>query len=157
MKVKLIVISGGQTGADQGGLVGARRAGYTTGGTAPPGFRTERGFEDVKDLKKFGLVEGDPDPKIYLKRTKKNVLDSDGTVIFGVPSTGSNQTARYCRSNFKPFIWNPTSLGLADWVSRHSIKVLNVAGNRESVTPGIFYIANKTVYEALKILEERNK
>jgi hypothetical protein len=156
MVLKIKVISGGQTGADQGGLVGAQRAGCITGGTAAPGFRTERGFEDVEDLKKFGLVEGEPDPKVYPKRTKRNVLDSDGTVLFGKSSPGYNQTLRYCKTNSKAYIENPTSDLLADWMTRNAINVLNVAGNRESVTRGIFYTANKTVYEALKILEERN-
>ena len=48
------IISGGQTGADLGALVGARRVGIETGGTAPKGFRTDRGLQPV--LRQYGLV-----------------------------------------------------------------------------------------------------
>jgi len=50
------IISGGQTGADLGGLVGARRIGIETGGTAPRGYKTEKGSQ-VDALKAFGLIE----------------------------------------------------------------------------------------------------
>ena len=39
----LRVISGGETGADQGGMEAAIDLGLPTGGTAPPNFRTESG------------------------------------------------------------------------------------------------------------------
>ena len=37
------IISGGQTGADQGGLLAARKSGIQTGGWCPLGWRTELG------------------------------------------------------------------------------------------------------------------
>ena len=50
------IISGGQTGADLGGLEGARDAGIETGGWAPAGYRTEIGDQEEL-LKGFGLKE----------------------------------------------------------------------------------------------------
>ena len=37
------IISGGQTGADKGGLIAAKKANIKTGGIAPKGFMTEAG------------------------------------------------------------------------------------------------------------------
>ena len=71
------VISGGQTGADQGGLYGALDADLPTGGWIPKGYPTERG--PAPDLIRFGLVETvSPD---YPERTERNVTDSDGNVV----------------------------------------------------------------------------
>ena len=136
MKVSKI-ISGGQTGADQGGLEAGKVLGIETGGTAPPNFLTEDG-PNPSLLKKYGLVEGPPDPSKYPKRTKLNVKDSSGTVIFGnTGSPGSKLTVRYCLQYNKPFILNPTSRSLRHWIEENNIVVLNVAGNRETKSPGI--------------------
>src|SRR3546814_6084127 len=89
-----LVISGGQTGADQGGLLGARDAGVRTGGTVPKGWRTEDGAASW--LAEFGLVEGQG--KSYSARTRANAAAADGTVLFGNHlSTGSALTERYCK------------------------------------------------------------
>jgi len=131
------IISGGQTGADQGGLEAGRILGIATGGTAPPGFFTEDGRQPSL-LKRYGLVEGAPDPRTYPKRTIKNVVDSDGTVWFGNPgSPGGRLTLGTCRSLGKPVLVNPTSDVLSRWVKEVEISVLNVAGNRERTNPGI--------------------
>src|SRR3546814_7241191 len=89
-----LVISGGQTGADQGGLLGARDAGVRTGGTAPRDWRTEDGAAPW--LAEFGLVESQR--KSYAARTRANAEAADGTVLFGNPlSAGSALTARCCK------------------------------------------------------------
>src|SRR3546814_1555156 len=69
-----LVISGGQTGADQGGLLGARDAGVRTGGTAPRDWRTEDGAAPW--LAEFGLVESQR--KSYAARTRANAEAADG-------------------------------------------------------------------------------
>ncbi|KKL28978.1 hypothetical protein LCGC14_2369790, partial [marine sediment metagenome] len=76
----LKVISGGQTGADQGGLEAGKELGLETGGTAPLGWKTEDGPQPEL-LKGFGLRECTQPG--YPVRTRRNVLTSDGTVIFG--------------------------------------------------------------------------
>ncbi len=143
------IISGGQTGADQGGLLAGRDLGIPTGGTAPPNFMTENGTND--GLKDFGLVEGAPDARIWPRRTWKNVHDSDGTVLFGnTGSPGSRLTIRYCKTCPRPYICNPTPGELYSWVVGHNIEVLNVAGNRESTNPGICEKVRNTLVEAFR-------
>ena len=123
------VISGGQRGVDRIGLEVAREAGIPTGGTAPKDYWTENGSDPT--LKDFGLTEDLV--KGYLPRTIKNVVDSDGTVLFGnMGSVGSLRTVDYCIKYKKPHICNPTAASLRDFLFNHKIEVLNVAGNRAS-------------------------
>jgi hypothetical protein len=78
------VIGGGQTGADQAGWRAAHAAGIATGGSMPRGFLTEQGPRP-EFAEMFGAVELDsPD---YPPRTRANVCDSDGTLVFGNPAT----------------------------------------------------------------------
>lgn len=128
------LISGGQTGADQGGLEAATLLGIETGGWCPKGWKTERG--PFPALKAYGLKETtSPD---YGHRTILNVRDSDCTVIFGdIHSPGSTLTIRACKDLHKPCLWNPENGELAELITFRSINILNVAGNRESRKPGI--------------------
>lgn len=143
------IISGGQTGADQGGLRAGRLLGLKTGGTAPPNFMTDKGPN--KALSTFGLVEGEHDPRIYPKRTRKNVADSDGTVLFGnVASPGCRLTIKCCQEIGKPYIINPSQDKLREWTVENNIRTLNVAGNRESKSPGIFNTTRDMIIKALK-------
>ncbi len=131
------IISGGQTGADRGGLVAGKFLDIETGGTAPPRFMTETG-PNFSLKTSFGLVEGEPDLEVYPKRTCRNVKDSDGTLLMGdTNSPGSKLTLKYCRELNKPSIINPTPSDLSWWLVAYKIEVLNVAGNRESKNPGI--------------------
>ena len=73
------IISGGQSGADQGGLEAAERLGVPTGGFMPKGFRTEDGPRP--DLAaRYGLVEASTPG--YPERTERNVQLADGTAVF---------------------------------------------------------------------------
>jgi hypothetical protein len=129
------IISGGQTGADIGGLVGARRVGIATGGTAPRGYRTDAGPQPVI-LKQFGLVEHPSSS--YRPRTTANVLDSDATVLFGqLDSPGCTLTLKLCKQYRRPKLENPSAAELRRWVTVNQIATLNVAGNRERLNPGI--------------------
>jgi hypothetical protein len=123
------IISGGQTGIDRMGLEVARDLGYETGGTAPKGFKTEKGNDP--SLAEFGLIANNSDN--YKVRTEKNVKDSDGTVLFGnMKSPGSEETIMLLKIYRKPYIENPTASELRDWLNENNIEVLNVAGNRGS-------------------------
>jgi Circularly permutated YpsA SLOG family len=125
----LKVISGGQTGADRIGLEVARELGFPTGGTAPKGFLTENGPDP--SLESFGLVE-DSSPS-YGPRTVRNILDANGTVLFGnMNSPGSRDTIRLCKIKHKPYIVNPIPAALMAFIRKHQINILNVAGNRAS-------------------------
>ena len=143
------IISGGQTGADQGGLRAGKLLALDTGGTAPPGWITDTGKAQIL-LCNYGLVEGAPDPRKFPKRTKRNILDSDGTVIFGnVQSPGSRLTAALCYKENKPCIVNPTIANFRQWIIDEGVKVLNVAGNRERKNPGISNKVTSFLVEAL--------
>ena len=72
------VISGGQTGADQAGLIVAQRFGIPTGGWMPRGWKTATGA-NPQLAEAFGLREHTGD---YADRTAANVRDSDGTIRF---------------------------------------------------------------------------
>lgn len=123
------VISGGQTGADRMGLEVAEKLGIPTGGTAPKDYWTENGPD--WSLEEFGLVQHTS--KKYEERTVLNVVDSDGTVLFGNESSpGSMLTRRLCKVHKRPYKANPTKDELVQWLADNKIKTLNVAGNRGS-------------------------
>lgn len=128
----LRIISGGQTGADRGGLEAARDLGIQTGGWAPVGYKTEDGPDLT--LKDFGLREGGS----YQDRTSSNVNEADGTVWFGKTGTpGHRSTMQAVLTYHRPYLRNPTPEGLRVFCLAYNIQVLNVAGNRESTNAGI--------------------
>jgi hypothetical protein len=94
------VVSGGQTGADQGGLEAAARLGVRTGSYMPKGWRTEDGPRP--DLAaRFGLVEATTAE--YPDRTERNVPLADATVVFAAGvSPGSRRRCDYATSTASP-------------------------------------------------------
>ncbi len=96
----LKIVSGGQTGVDRGALDAALESAEQCGGWCPEGRKAEDGVipesYPVQELKGGG----------YRKRTRKNVQDSDGTVIiyFGQLIGGTEQTLRYCLDEKKPYL-----------------------------------------------------
>ncbi len=157
------IISGGQTGADQGALHGAKIAGIATGGWAPKGWQTERGpakkylkYYNLREFQKYG----------YPERTKQNIKDSDGTLIIGdIKSTGSALTASICYRLKMPRYtvgWTPdrhlvySNIGwlVASWIKENEIEILNVAGNRESKNPGIHIATKNFIVELVAELKK---
>ena len=137
------IISGGQTGIDQMGLMIAQLYKIDTGGCAPKNFFTETGPQP--GLKNYGLREvtneeldeserktGKSDR--FTARTHINTKDSDGTVYFSSDrhSPGAKTTKRGCDMYNKPFIMNPNIDALVDWIRKNDIHILNIAGNRAS-------------------------
>jgi hypothetical protein len=134
------IISGGQTGADQAGLLAARVFGVPTGGRVPFGFVTEGGprpeFAHLYGLSELPAEEP-------LKWYEQNVRDSDATLWFGKTSTpGAQETVRASRRFGKPCMpvypaasFEPSHIGA--WITENEIRTLNVAGNHESESPGI--------------------
>lgn len=141
------VISGGQTGVDQVGLEVARALGYQTGGTAPKDWRTDEGpMEDL--LKGYGLIESQSFH--YGPRTRANVAQSDGTVWFGKPtSPGGRLTIRLADDYARCLLVNPSPVVLRSWLIAHSIRVLNVAGNRRRINPDAAVLARQVLTIAL--------
>jgi hypothetical protein len=153
------IISGGQTGGDQGGLAAAVVLGLRTGGWVPAGWRTEVGSEPW--LASLGLREHRS--RAYQPRTRANVEEGDGTLIFGNPhSPGCTLTARVARAKGKPLFlvewrsgWPPPHpedvADFGEWIQENGIVVLNVAGNRESSQPGIRDAARDFLVKALTL------
>ena len=143
------IISGGQTGADMGGLRAGRALNIPTGGSAPHGWKTELGPKKHL-LKSFNLVECQSTG--YPPRTAANVLNSTGTIVFGLMGgRGSALTERLCLKYKKPCHLQRFDRSNKDderlrpedikdfqcWLIFHKILILNVAGNRESTNRGI--------------------
>lgn len=129
------VISGGQTGADITGLLVAKLFMLETGGTMPKGFKTLRGNRPLYAAY-YGLVEDSNES--YVPRTRKNVLDSDGTVRFAgnFESAGEICTLKAIKDYNKPYIdidlTDPPEVdGFIEWLNSNNISILNVAGNAE--------------------------
>lgn len=134
------IISGGQTGVDQGALDFALDYGFDCGGYCPKGRKSEKGTIPFK----YPVTELDDED--YSHRTKLNVLESDGTVIvkdeFDLKE-GTLETIKLCKQFQKPFliydvIYDPINYEeFQNWLQKNKIEVLNVAGNRSSESPGI--------------------
>lgn len=137
--------SGGQTGADRGGLEAADRLGLRRGGVAPAGWRAEDGV--IPEWYRTGMTESDS--WAYRPRTKANVLGHDGTLIvsFGeLPfDSGSMLTYQLARQYGRPCLHmimerleHPVGRALIlGWLEGRNIRTLNIAGPRESREPGL--------------------
>jgi len=151
----LKIISGGQSGADQGGLFGARDAGFPTGGYAPAAFYTELGPKPEL-LKSFGLVDSGLD---YVGRTRLNVKNSDFTIWFGnVDSPGGIATRREVLKAKKLFYDASYSAPerIAEELFVHGKICVNIAGNRESHAVGMCEYVRKIIKNSLEIYKFRN-
>lgn len=132
------IVSGGQTGVDRAALDVAGALGLDRGGWIPRGRRTEAGPLPPE----YPLVE--TPSRAYRQRTAWNVRDADGTLVLtrGRPRGGTALTLEVARRLGRPFLvvdlaGDPDPAVLAAFVGAHRIRVLNVAGPRESGAPGI--------------------
>ena len=143
-------ISGGQTGADRAALDFAIKMDLLHGGWIPKGRLAEDGpLPPEYHLKEMRT-------RIYAKRTEKNVVDSDGTLIVshGKLTGGSQYTMDMAILHEKPWLHidltEQSVLEAAqkaiDWVLSNQIETLNVAGPRESKDPKIY----RAVFELLE-------
>lgn len=143
------IVSGGQTGADFGGLRAAKKLGLQTGGWVPKGCRTLAGPRPEL-VTKYNCLETPSDK--YPPRTFANVKDSDATIRFASrwDSPGEKLTLKAIRQYAQPYLdvtiteLAPGILGISEaimpvrrWLRSHKIRVLNVAGNSEQTCPGI--------------------
>ena len=146
------IISGGQTGVDKGALIAAVLLNIPTGGYAPKGYKTERGSDyNLRDI--YCLKEARDSG--YTNRTKYNILISSATVILGdITSKGSKFTIEKCKHYGKPYIVNPKVSALSKWILDNKYKIINVAGNRESVNPGAQERTKKFMIKVLKKIQD---
>jgi len=134
--------SGGQCGADLAGLHVGQSFGYKTGGVMPKGFITLEGPKP-EYAERYGVTEHSSSK--YAPRTYENARDSDGTLRFAsnFNSPGEICTERAISCYNKPFldinITNALPIEtVINWIIEKNIKVLNIAGNSENISPGIF-------------------
>jgi hypothetical protein len=147
----LKIISGGQTGVDRAALDVAWELGLEHGGWCPKGRLAEDG--PIED--KYILVE--TPKKEYVQRTEWNVRDSDATLIItaGKPTGGTAYTIEIAKYIKKPcYVVDPSQPeatgDVREWIGREDVKVLNVAGPRESTLPGSYEGAKRLLLDVLR-------
>lgn len=148
------IISGGQTGADQGALDAAIDCNIPHGGSIPAGRLTEAGVLPER----YNLVEMTTDS--YPARTAQNVKDGDATLIVshGALSGGSALTrdlaARYGRPcmhiDLEQYDRDSAVQAVAEWLQEHQVRTLNVAGPRASSDPRIHQSTYRLVSDLLQ-------
>lgn len=135
------IVSGGQTGADRAGLDAAMACGVPHGGWCPK----DRAAEDGRIPEIYELRE--TAEELLEIRTERNVVESDGTVIFtaGDLTGGSLKTAEFARAHGRPWV-HVDLTGVTDEeavevvrgvVAANGVRVLNVAGSRASEGPEV--------------------
>jgi hypothetical protein len=144
------IISGGQTGVDRAALDAARACGIPTGGWCPRGGRAE---DKTNLLEAYPELRATPE-RDYKQRTRWNVRDADATIVFhsGDISPGTALTVRLCRDTTKPWLLvdlqKPEAAEQVKEFLAKDFSILNIAGPRESATPGIY----KEVREMLETI-----
>lgn len=140
------IVSGGQTGVDRAGLDVALKYQIPCGGWCPKGRIAENGVMSPH----YPLKETESSD--YEVRTEWNVRDSDGTLVLnqGELVGGTAFTVECAKKYGKPCIIidlgkeRKDAIGdVIEWIEENDIKVLNVAGPRESKAPGIYKITKK--------------
>lgn len=154
------VISGGQTGVDQAALRAAKALGIETGGWAPRGWLTEDG--PAPWLADYGLEE----MRVvdYPARTRANIGSAGATLllvcgIVGYGSRGTQLALTELRGQLKPhcvqdLCRGPDAGAVAGWLTGLGVRVLNVAGNRESGSPGVGSRAEAFLLEVFRLARE---
>ncbi len=145
------LISGGQTGVDRAALDVALAGGLPIGGWCPKGRPAEGG-----KIPMIYPLQETPSPH-YAQRTQWNVRDADGTLILtcNEPTGGTALTIQTAQRMHKPFcvidLMTPADpRDVASWIFHADITILNVAGPRESLCPGIYQKAFDWLQNMLK-------
>jgi len=134
------IISGGQTGVDRAALDVGLELGISCGGWCPRGRKAEDGPIDTR----YPLQE--TTSANYSVRTEKNVRESDGTLVLTKPggaSAGTALTIKFAQKQEKPYLVRDPFVGkdfltVRIWLEVNRIRVLNVAGPRETEVSGIY-------------------
>lgn len=137
------IVSGGQTGVDRAALDAALALGIECGGWCPAGRLAEDGAIPAH----YPLR--DTPTAVFGQRTEWNVRDSDATLILtvGTPTGGTAHTIVHAQQLGKPYFVldigtaAPSPATVAEWFEGNKVRVLNVAGPRESKAPGVYRAA----------------
>jgi hypothetical protein len=144
------IVSGGLTGVDRAALDVALELGMECGGWCPAGRMAEDGPIDAR----YPLSETpSADPA---QRTEWNVRDADATLILatGAGSPGTDLTLAVARRLRKPVYTfhagAPEDVGaFRRWLQVYRVETLNVAGPRESESPGVHAAAARLLRSLL--------
>lgn len=155
------IVSGGQTGVDRAGLDAAIFLNLPHGGWCPQGRRSEDGTIPTR----YELRE--TTSRNYAVRTEQNVIDSDATLILfeDALSRGTELTAKFASKRGRPMIavdmvefteWEDERFAsevakVVDWIVAKNINVLNIAGPRESSSPGIGGLAQAFLVRVFEV------
>ena len=150
----LKIISGAQTGADRAALDAAIELGVDYGGAVPKGRKAEDGPVDLKYDRLTELGTGN-----YSVRTERNIKDADATLIFtkGHPTGGTALTIDLANKYKKQLLVidinqhteEEAATFIKRWLCSINPHTLNVAGPRESKSPGIYKAVLKILKAAL--------
>lgn len=149
------IISGGQTGADRAALDVAIDREIPCGGWCPMGRKAEDGQIPVM----YPLQEtGSSD---YSTRTRKNIMDSDGTLILcpeNAMDDGTKLTYQLCKELNKPlFIADPADEeqipSVIKWLIKGNIHIVNIAGPRESKLKGIYKVSEMFLDKLMNVFQ----
>ena len=136
------VISGGQTGVDRAALDWAISADIPHGGWCPKGRLAEDG--PIAQVYQLDEMQS----RRYADRTRKNVDDTDATLIlYGSRLEGGTlltyqHAIRVEKPVLKIRLYGSKPHGkINQWMHEHNIERLNIAGPRASLNPKIYEIA----------------
>ena len=152
------VVSGEQAGVDRAALDAAIEAEIRCGSWCPHGRLAEDGTIPRRYPLKQTIGSG------YFERTRRNVEDSNGTLI-GELTGGTLATLNHARRIDKLFqvinLAKPNSErrlnGIIEWLEIHRIKVLNVAGPRESEIPSVYDDVRDLIARLLVVASNRRQ
>jgi len=154
-------MSGGQTGVDRGALDAALDLHIECGGWCPEGRLAEDGA--IPEHYPLQELEGGD----YRDRTRKNVLDSDGTAIiyFGEIEGGTESTLDDCVQLARPYKLIDGSDAqpgqaaklIADFVREVGVYTLNFAGPRASKVERGHRYAFDTVFVLVDLLKRKSQ
>lgn len=127
------IVSGGQTGVDRAALDVAIAIGIDHGGWCPLGRVAEDGIiPNCYQLRELASPH-------YSDRTKRNVIDSDATLLLYALDLqgGTFMTYRFaerlCKPCLKVRLDHPGPLQrVRDWLLHYHVETLNIAGPRAS-------------------------
>jgi hypothetical protein len=149
------IISGGQTGVDRGTLDACLELNFPCGGWCPAGRRAEDGIIPAKyPLKQTREAD-------YATRTKRNIQDSDATLIIhhGPLSGGTKLTYEYIQVVKKSVMLVVPGIStdvVLEWLGLNKSLILNVAGPRESEWPGAEKHAYTLISKLINDIKKNN-
>ena len=153
------IISGGQTGVDRAALDVALKYNIRHGGWCPKGRLSENGKIPLF----YNLQETCSSE--YSERTKQNIIDSDATLII-VPklplpieiTDGTLLTIEICKKLNKLYLVIDVTIDdensindIKSWIVDNNIKLLNIAGPRESQSNNIYFSAYEYITKLIRL------